>query len=106
MDDVDDELQKTQEENDRLKAELEAARATAKASRWTLTARRILVGLLVVLSCLGLVAGVVAFWTHQTLLNTDKFMSVVGPLGQDPAVQQMIADKATEQIFTGFQVET
>ena len=108
MDDevMDDELQKTQEENARLKAELEAAEAKARASRWTLTARRILVGLLVVLSCLGLVAGVVAYWTHETLLKTDRFMAVVGPLGQDPAVQQMIADKATEQIFTGLQVES
>ena len=103
---MDDELQQTQEENARLKAELEAAQAKAHAGRWTLTARRVLVGLLVVLSCLGLVVGVVAFWTHETLLKTDRFMAVVGPLGQDPAVQQMIADKATEQIFTGLQVET
>ncbi len=108
MDDevMDDELQKTQAENDRLKAELEVAQAKAQAGRWTLTARRILVGVLVVLSCVGLVAGVVSYWTHETLLKTDRFMAVVGPLGQDPAVQQMIADSATEQIFTGFQVET
>jgi len=108
MDDevMDDDLQQTLAENARLKDELEAAQAKAHANRWTLRARRVLVGLLVVLSCLGVVAGVVSWWTHETLLKTDRFMAVVGPLGQDPAVQQMIADKATEQIFTGLQVES
>jgi hypothetical protein len=103
---MDDDLQETLAENARLKDELEAAQAKAHANRWTLRARRVLVGLLVVLSCLGVVAGVVSWWTHETLLKTDRFMAVVGPLGQDPAVQQMIADKATEQIFTGLQVES
>jgi hypothetical protein len=103
---IDDDLQETLAENARLKDELEAAQAKAHANRWTLRARRVLVGLLVVLSCLGVVAGVVSWWTHETLLKTDRFMAVVGPLGQDPAVQQMIADKATEQIFTGLQVES
>src|SRR5262245_56839386 len=60
-----------------------------KLPRW----RRILVGFLVVLGCLLVPLSVLGVWIHNTLLNTDQWVSTVGPLVDEPAVQTAVANR-------------
>ncbi len=57
-------------------------RSSLPASRARL--RRILVGLLVFLSCLAVVVTGLTIWAHYTVMNTDGYMNLVGPIGKDP----------------------
>lgn len=50
--------------------------------------RRWLVGLLVVLACLGVLLSALAVWTHTLVFNTDRWVKVVAPVGKDPKVTQ------------------
>ena len=92
-------------ENVRLKEELEAVKAARRSGALGKT-RRILVGVLVVVSCLMVVVGAVAWWTHETLLNTDKFVAMMAPVAEQPAVQEAVAVYATDAIFNGLDVNT
>ena len=47
-----------------------------------------------------LVFALLATWTQQVLLNTNRFMDVVGPVPTDPAVQASIADFVSTQVVT------
>lgn len=55
-------------------------------------------GVLIVLTCLCLLATTLTLWTEATLLNTDRFVALVGPLGSDPqvidGVSRYVADQA------------
>ena len=52
--------------------------------------RRVLIWLLVLLSCLAVVITGVTWWAHYTVLNTDGYMKIVGPIGKDPqAIQNL-----------------
>ena len=51
------------------------------------------------------IVGVVAWWTHETLLNTDRFVAVMGAVAEEPAVQEAVAVKTTDAIFTGLDIQ-
>jgi hypothetical protein len=96
------------EENARLKAELEAARAEAAKSRhngWR-RVRSIAVGLMVFLAVLCLVVSAVGVWVQQTVFNTDRYVALVGPMAEDPQVQQALATYTTDQIFGALDLQT
>lgn len=63
-------------------------------------ARKVLVGVLVALTCLGMLSSALAIWMNQTLLNTDRWIQVVGPVAQNPqviaAVSAYTADQTVE----------
>ncbi|MGZ3583728.1 MAG: hypothetical protein ACXWP6_13735, partial [Ktedonobacterales bacterium] len=59
--------------------------------------RRALVGVLLVLSCLGLLSSVLTYWMNQTLLNTDRWIQIVGPLAQNPQVVGALSDYTADQ---------
>jgi hypothetical protein len=61
----------------------------------TSSARTIAAWVLVVLSCVLVVLGTVAVGIQQLLLNTDRWVAVVGPLARDPDVQSSMADTAS-----------
>ena len=46
--------------------------------------RRILIGLLIVLSCLAVVVTGLTIWAHYTVMDTDGYMNLIGPIGKDP----------------------
>jgi hypothetical protein len=46
-----------------------------------------------------------AVWVRNTLLDTDNYVSTVGPLASDPAVQQAIANRVTDALFANVDVE-
>jgi len=87
----------------------DAATETAKPAdpkktvpRW----RRILCAVLVVLGCVLAPLAVHAVWIHDTLLNTDQYVSTVGPLAGNPAVQDALANRVTNTLINGSQVES
>jgi hypothetical protein len=65
------------------------------APRW----RRVVGSILVVLGCLLVPVSLSAVWVRNTLLNTDNYVSTVGPLASNPQIQQALADKVTNGIF-------
>lgn len=99
-----DEYNKLLQENRALKKELEQAKTQKKEQRkvnWKKVSK-----VLSMAFAGGLfVAGSVALYMATTLVNTDKFMTVAGPLVQQPAVQQVVADKTTTALFDRVDVE-
>ena len=66
--------------------------AVAAPARRPSRLRGLLIGLLIVLSLLGVVVSGVTIWTHYTVMNTDGYMRIVGPIGKDPQVIQNLSD--------------
>ncbi len=62
--------------------------------------RNVLVGVLVFLSCLAVVVTGVAWWTHYSVLNTDGYMKIVGPVGKDPETIKALSDYVAGQIVS------
>lgn len=62
--------------------------------------RRVLVGLLVLLSCLAVVVSGLTIWTHNTVMNTDGYMSLVGPIGKDPEAIKQLSQYISDQAVT------
>lgn len=96
-----DELARLREERDAARAELEATRAeldSARPASRHLT-RRVLTGVLVVVSCLSFLTGGIGIWASRSLLNTQVWVDHVGPLAQDPAVQSSISDELTTEVM-------
>ena len=62
--------------------------------------RNVLVVVLVVLSCLAVVVTGVAWWAHYTVLNTDGYMKIVGPVGKDPEAIKALSDYVAGQIVS------
>lgn len=97
-----DEAQRLAAENARLRAELAAATPTASRRRVRRTIAAFLAGLTAVL----LVVGVVANWTSQTALNTDKFVARVGPVAEDPTVRAALATELGDQLVNVLDLPT
>jgi hypothetical protein len=64
---------------------------------------------IVVLMALGFVlvpSTLTALWTHNQLMNTDRYVQMVGPLADDPAVQQAVADDISTQVWSSVDVQS
>jgi hypothetical protein len=91
-----DELARLRAERDALQSRLDALEHKAhRQGRIRATA----VGVLVVITCLSLVAGVVGVWARRNFLDTDRFVERVGPLAEDPAVQEVVTARLTDQLM-------
>jgi hypothetical protein len=55
--------------------------------------------LLVTVAVLMAPLSVVAIWARSEVGDTDRYVQTVAPLAQDPAVQQAIATRVTDEIF-------
>jgi hypothetical protein len=67
--------------------------------------RRIVVGVLVALSCLLVLLSTTEVWAHRTLLNTGAFVGTVAPVFNNPAVTAAVATRATDELFTELNVQ-
>ncbi len=67
--------------------------------------RRRLSGLFVFLTVLSLVVTVVGAWARAVALDTDRFVATVGPVIDDPAVQEALSIRLTDRVMEGLQVE-
>lgn len=71
------------------------------APRW----RRVVGALLLVVGCVLVPISLSAVWVRNTLLDTDQYVSTVGPLASNPEVQQALADRITNAVMTRVDVE-
>ncbi len=62
--------------------------------------RSILVGVLVVLSCLAIVVTGVAWWTHYSVFDSDGYIELIAPLGKDPEAIRALSDYVAGQVVT------
>lgn len=92
-------------ELDSLQHELDELRGSGPTQKKR-RLRRAVVAILVVLSCLLVVVSTTVVWTHRTLLNTDTFVGTVAPVFQHPEVDSAVATRATQQLFTGLDLQT
>lgn len=98
-------LPQDQSELDQLRAENEALKQKL-ATTGALPAprhrvRAVIAAVLAFLTGLLMITAVVSVWTTRTALNTDKFVARVGPVIEQPAVQDAIATEVSTQL-TGY----
>lgn len=67
--------------------------------------RRRLAGLFVFLTVLSLVVTVVGAWARAVAFDTDRFVATVGPVIDEPAVQQALSVRLTDRVMEGLQVQ-
>jgi hypothetical protein len=79
----------------------ETSATAPRSPRW----RRILAAVLIVLGCVIAPVSVLGVWIHNTLLDTDQYVDTIGPLASDPAVQDALADRITNAVISGSDVE-
>jgi hypothetical protein len=101
----DEELERLRKENEALKMKLESQGDAAAQQRWRPDWRAFFAYTLVVVACLLALVGVFAPWLRATALDTDVFVSKVGPLVGKDEVATVVADKAVNQLFTRLDVE-
>ncbi len=94
------ELERVKAERDRLEAEVETLEAPKRHRL-----RRIFTPILVALAVIVFTVTVPAAWGARTVLNTDRYVATVEPLADDPAVQQAIAARLTDQVFAALNVQ-
>jgi hypothetical protein len=92
-------------ENARLRRELERAQAAHAAQASPRRVRRTAVGVLVVLTCLGMLLSGLTDWAHQELLDTNNWVALVGPLAHDPKVVSAVSVYTADQVVTLLQVQ-
>ena len=80
------------------------AQATAPAA--PRRSRRILAGVALVLACLLILLTTVAVWTHQVVLNTDRFTNLAGKVLAEPAVVDPLSARISDQVVTALDVQT
>ena len=83
-------------ENAELQHKLERYEGEKVVKRLKL--RKILVGVMVVLTILSITVTTVDTWAHRTLLNTNAWVETVAPLGTNPQVTAALANYVTDQI--------
>lgn len=67
--------------------------------------RKVVAVILVVLTVFTVALAFPGAWVRRTTVNTDRWVATVGPLTQDPAVQEYLARTITEETFTALGVE-
>ena len=91
-------------ENARLRAEVERLRSSSEVARGG-RFRGVVMWVLVVLTSVSLVASIVGVWVQRTLASEDRYVALVAPLAEDPAVQDALAARLTEQVFVALDVQ-
>ena len=60
---------------------------------------------LIVTACLLAPLSMVSVWARGEVTDTNRYVQTVAPLAQDPAIQQAVTNRITEQIFTYVDVQ-
>lgn len=94
-----------------LRAEVAALRATTAAvpggrgSRAGHVWRWVACGLLFTFAALLVLGGVAARFVRSELLDTDRYVQTVAPIGADPAVQAQLTDLVVNAVMDGLNLE-
>jgi hypothetical protein len=67
--------------------------------------RRLLVGALAVVTCIGVLTSSLSYWVHSVLLDTDTWVATVGPLADDEQITDAVGDRLTTELFSVLDVE-
>ncbi|MFJ6698930.1 hypothetical protein ACIQM4_23015 [Streptomyces sp. NPDC091272] len=68
--------------------------------------RSFLATVLIMIGCLLAPLAAVASWAAGTVGDTDRYVATVGPLADDPAVQDAVADRATDALTARIDLST
>lgn len=91
------EIRRLQDEIAGLKAQLDTGPSTPKQKRhWV---RTFWSTLLIVVACLLAPLSVVSVWARGEVTDTDRYVQTVAPLASDPAIQQAITTRITDEVF-------
>jgi hypothetical protein len=63
------------------------------------TIRRLGAWVLVVVASLAIPLSVVAYWAVTTVTDANRYVATLGPLAEQPAITNAIADRATDRLF-------
>ncbi len=99
-DDAAAEVERLRSENERAPSRGRARSAGCSGTRIRAVAAVVAVFFAVASFAVGLPGA----WARRTLTNTDTYLSVVGPLASDPAVQEALAREITTAVFTAVDV--
>lgn len=100
--DLEAEVERLRREREDLERKVEVLEARpAKRGRL----RRVVAVVLVVLTVIVFAAGVAGAWSRRTVLDTDRYVATVGPLAEEPAVQEYLARTITNQVFEALDVQ-
>jgi hypothetical protein len=86
----------------RLQAEAHDAASGSRRTGWW---RPVVSGVLILLLGVLLPLGVVARWVNNEVSDTDRYVESVAPLATDPAIQDAVTARITNEIMTRLQVE-
>jgi hypothetical protein len=95
-----EERARLQEEVDELRAQVTGAKPR-RAGR----PRRIATAILVVVTALVVTVAVTSVWARRNALNTDRWVRTVGPIAEEPAVQQALGRYMTDQTMSAIDPE-
>ena len=96
------EVERLRIEKAKLQAELEARKASRRRNfPW----RGTVAWILIVLACLMAILAPIAVWTRASFLETEKFVSTVGPLISDETVAKALSDEVSARLFTALQIQ-
>jgi hypothetical protein len=93
---VDGDAEVLRSERDQLRAEVERLQRRSSRGGWW---RRAAVAVLLVIASVSYAAAVPGIWARRNFLDTDRFVQRVGPLVDDPAVQDAVTFRLTEQLM-------
>lgn len=72
------------------------AQGTSKGARWG--ARSIVSLIVFILATILLLPALVGHWGHRTVIDGERYLDTVGPLIEQPEVQQALADAVTKAV--------
>jgi hypothetical protein len=95
------------DERDRLRSEVGDLRAevASGAPRPAGQPRRIATAVLVVVTSIVFTVAVAGVWARRNALNTDKWVETVGPVVEDPAVQEALGSWMTTELMGAIDAE-
>lgn len=94
--DLSDQVTRLRAERDEARAELERVQKARGSRHLT---RRVVAGVLVVISCLSFLTGGVGIWASRSFLDTDVWVDRVGPLAENPDVQEALSARITSEVM-------
>ena len=90
------EMDRLRAERDQLQREVVQLNRRTERRHWL---RRTAVVLLVIVSCVSFIAAVPGVWARRNFLDTERFVDRVAPLINDPAVQEAVSARLTDQLM-------